>query len=265
MGPDPHKSRDGRRRLRGALPGSRLTIVTALLSLVSSMPPFLSGAQGGAMTSPGNYTTDTSDMFAVHRAILGALDAAPLRVASAEGDADRADLIASFYENVLEFLHVHHGGEDELLYPKLEERCPDRLAELVRVDDQHKTLYEPMDEGRAALAAWRAHPTDDNARHVVETLATIDSTLRPHLTDEENTVVPLCSQWISPEEWAELPAHGLMSFRGDKPWIIIGLLAEQTPAQKFQGMIAEMPNDVRTMILEQWMPAYGAFIEEVRG
>ncbi len=216
------------------------------------------------MTSPGSYSTDTSDMFAVHRAILGALDAAALRVASAEGDPDRADLIASFYENVLEFLHVHHGGEDELLYPKLEERCADKLAELVRIDDQHKSLNVPMDHGRAALAAWRARPSTENAQNVVEALDSIDATLRPHLTDEENTVVPLCSQWISPEEWAELPAHGLMSFRGDKPWIIVGLLAEQLPAEKMQAMIADMPNDVRTMILEQWLPAYDALIEEVR-
>ena len=216
------------------------------------------------MTSPGNCDTDTSDMFAVHRAILGALDAAPFRIASAEGDPDRADLIASFYENVLEFLHVHHGGEDELLYPKLEERCPDQLAELVRIDEQHKTLDAPMDAGRAALATWRARSTTENAQLAVEALDSIDATLRPHLTDEENTVVPLCGQWISADEWAELPAHGLMSFRGDKPWIIVGLLAEQLPAVKMQAMIAEMPNDVRTMILEQWLPAFDAFIEEVR-
>src|SRR5271169_1643427 len=111
------------------------------------------------MTTPGNYTTNTSDMFAVHRALLGALDAAPASVAKAVVDLGRVDAIGSFYENVLEFLHVHHGTEDVLLYPLLEERCPDRLAEIKHIDDQHKLLFEPMDAARAAITAWRAAPS----------------------------------------------------------------------------------------------------------
>ena len=43
--------------------------------------------QYAAMTTPGNYNTDVSDMYAVHRAIIGALDAAPAYVANAGLDA----------------------------------------------------------------------------------------------------------------------------------------------------------------------------------
>ncbi|MFI5035490.1 MAG: hemerythrin domain-containing protein [Acidimicrobiales bacterium] len=217
------------------------------------------------MTSPGNYNTNTSDMFAVHRAILGALDAAPRLVGGTSADADRGETIGSFYENVLEFLHVHHSGEDELLYPLLEARCGDRLAELTRIDDQHKTLYEPMDMGRAAIAAWRAAPSAESAQPVVDAIAAIDETLRPHLADEEETVVPLCSLWLSPEEWAQLPAHSMMSFRADKPWLMVGLVAEQLTPEQRDGMIAGMPPELQTMMTEQWLPAFDQFISKVRG
>ncbi len=216
------------------------------------------------MTAPGSYTTDTSDMFAVHRAILGALDSAPTLVTGAGDDAERAEIVGSFYENVLEFLHVHHGGEDELIYPLLEERCGDQLADLVRIDDQHKTLYAPMDDGRSAIAAWRIAPSTATAQGVVESLGAIDAALRPHLGDEEATVVPLCTAWISPEEWAQLPAHAMQSFRADKPWLVLGLVFEQLTSEQRAGMLEGMPPEMRTVWSEQWEPAFEAFVAEVR-
>ena len=75
------------------------------------------------MTDLATYETDVSDMYAVHKALLGALDAAPECVAKAGLDSERVEVIGSFYENVIEFLHVHHTGEDELIYPVLEQRC----------------------------------------------------------------------------------------------------------------------------------------------
>jgi hemerythrin-like domain-containing protein len=216
------------------------------------------------MTSPGSYNTDTSDMFAVHRALLGSLGAAPSFVARAGDDAERVEAIGSFYENVLEFLHVHHSGEDELLYPLLEQRCGDQLAELVRIDDQHKLLYEPMDVGRSAIVAWRSAPSPDSAQAVVDAMASVDRTLRPHLADEEATVVPLCTTWISPEEWGQLPGHALQSFRADKPWLILGLVFEQLAQEQRDTILAGMPPEMLAVWTEQWRPAFDSFIAEVR-
>jgi hypothetical protein len=216
------------------------------------------------MTTPGNYATDTSDMFAVHRALLEALDSAPTLVAGAGSDAERAETVGSFFENVLEFLHVHHSGEDELLYPLLEQRCPDRLAELVEIDDQHKTLFAPMDTGRSAIAAWRVAPSATTAQGVIDALGAIDAALRPHLSDEETTVVPLCSVWISPEEWARLPAHAMQSFRSDKPWLSLGLVFEQLTPAELDGLLAGMPPEMRALWTEQWQPAFESFVTDVR-
>src|SRR5205085_967810 len=93
--------------------------------------------RGHLMTALGTYDTDVSDMYAVHRALLGALDAAPQYIAKAGPDSERVEVIGSFLENVIEFLHVHHSGEDELIYPVLEQRCAESLSELKRIDDQH--------------------------------------------------------------------------------------------------------------------------------
>jgi hemerythrin-like domain-containing protein len=216
------------------------------------------------VTDLGNHNTDVSDMVAVHRALTGALDAAPAYVAKAGLDSERVEVIGSLCENVIEFLHVHHTGEDELIYPVLEARCAESRSELERINDQHKLLDARMDAGRAAIATWRAAPSTDNAQAVIDAIASIVEPLRPHLAEEETVILPIATKWISPEEWARLPGHAMASFRADKPWLMMGLVGEQLDHEHRDGMLAGMPPEMRTMWTEQMEPAFNAFITEVR-
>jgi hemerythrin-like domain-containing protein len=203
-------------------------------------------------------------MYAVHKALLGALDAAPEYVASAELDSARVEVIGSFIENVIEFLHVHHRGEDELIYPLLLQRCIESRLELERIDNQHTLLHAPMAAGRSAVATWRAAPSTDNAQAVTGAVASIGETLRPHLAEEETVMLPIAAQSISPEEWGRQAGHNMMSFRADKPWLMVGLVREQLDQEHRDGMLAGMPPEMRTMWTEQMEPAFNAFIAEVR-
>jgi hemerythrin-like domain-containing protein len=216
------------------------------------------------MTIPGTYDTATSDMFAVHQAITTALDSAPVLVDGTRDRVDRAKVIASFYENVLEFLHVHHAGEDELIYPILEKRCVEEKAMLERIDSQHALLNEPMEQARASLAAWGENPSREGAENVVQKLGTVDEILRPHLSEEEDLVLPVASAWLSPEEWGQLPGHALQAFQGDKPWLAVGLIREQLTSEEQDAMLSRMPLPVQTLWTEQWEPAFASFIIEVR-
>jgi hemerythrin-like domain-containing protein len=216
------------------------------------------------MTTLETYDTDVSDMYAVHMALTSALDAAPAYVTKADLDSPRVEVIGSFYENVIEFLHVHHTGEDELIYPVLEQRCAESRSELERINDQHKLLHAPIDAGRSAIATWRAAPSTDSAQAVIDAIASIAEPLRPHLAEEETVLLPIASKWMSPEEFGRLPGHHMMSFRADKPWLMLGLVREQLNQYHCDGMLAGMPPEMRTMWTEQMEPAFNAFIAEVR-
>lgn len=216
------------------------------------------------MTTVATYQTDVSDMYAVHKALLGALDTAPACVADAGVDPDRIALVGSFIDNVIEFLHVHHTGEDELLYPLLHQRCAASRSELDRIDGQHTLLHAPMDAGRSAVAAWRAKPSPDHAQAVIAAVASIAEVLRPHLAEEETVVLPLAAKWISPEEWGQQAGHNMMRFHADKPWLMLGLVREQLDQDHRDGMLAGMPPQVRTAWTQQMEPAFNAFMAEVR-
>jgi hemerythrin-like domain-containing protein len=203
-------------------------------------------------------------MYAVHEAILAALDAAEAYVGEVDLDQARVDVISSFNENVIEFLHVHHSSEDAVLYRILEERCDESRSVLERIDGQHKSLHAPMDAARSTNTAWRAAPSTDTAQALINAIGSIAEVLRPHLAEEELTVLPIASKWISPEEWGRMSGHSMMSFAADKPWLMVGLVLEQLDPEHRDGMLAGMPPQVRTTWNEQMEPAFNAFISEVR-
>src|SRR5438067_13168408 len=96
---------------------------------------------------------DVTEMTSVHKVFTGAFAAATQLIGSvAPGDTGRAATIGSFYANVLELLRVHHEGEDELLYPKLLERCPDRAPLVERINAQHVEVESLLHASQARTA-----------------------------------------------------------------------------------------------------------------
>jgi hemerythrin-like domain-containing protein len=200
-------------------------------------------------------------MRAVHAALRRSLGSADALVAGAGNDPTKIATVSSFFENVLEFLHVHHEGEDKLVYPLLVERCPEKSELISRIDAQHKLLKEPMAAAQAALNTWRSDPTTGTI--VVRTLNTVDETLGPHLTEEENEILPLASAYMAPEEWGQLPGDAMHTFAGDKPWLPLGLIREGLTEENRALMFAGMPAPLQHMWTEQWEPAFNSFIAEV--
>lgn len=201
------------------------------------------------MTETGNLPlADTSDMIGLHRVFREALAAAPRLVGGvAPGDAERAELVGSYYDNVLRLLDGHHAGEDELVTPRLLERCPDEAETIARIFAQHDDVHGAIGRAHACVATWRALPTAANTTDLVAALAALDAALTPHLDEEERTVLPLAARCINVAEWGELPGHGMRTFDGDKLWLIRGLIREQmTPAQR-DSMDAHTPPPVAAM------------------
>ena len=103
--------------------------------------------------------TDTSDMPRVHQVFRAGFAAAPALVAGA-GGAERHEMVISFYANLLEFLHCHHHGEDELIWPRVKERGPERAEVVERLEAQHQAVSALLDQALSSLSAWQAAPSD---------------------------------------------------------------------------------------------------------
>jgi hypothetical protein len=208
---------------------------------------------------------DTSDMIGLHSVFRLAIDFAPKFVGETSiGDTDRVELVGSYYANVLELLHSHHQGEDELLSPRLLERAPEQAVTIERISQQHQAVLHAVDHAENAIATWRFDPSVARRDQAITAVVTLGDGLTPHLDEEEGEILPLAAQCINVAEWGQLPEHGMRSFRGDKMWLIIGLIQEQmTPTQR-SAMEAHMPPP----FLEFWSgpgrPLFESYIADLR-
>jgi hemerythrin-like domain-containing protein len=184
---------------------------------------------------------DVNDMQAVHGALRDTLGAASTLVAEVEAsDAERRLLLANFYQNVLAFLRVHHNSEEVLVFPLLRERCPDQRATVERAAQQHEEVLDLLATAEGSVTSWERGDSGAQPACAAD-LAKLSSGLAAHLQEEETTVLPLCADHLSIEEWGALPGHGMANFQGDKIWLVLGLIRQRMTQAQRDEMIAHMP------------------------
>src|SRR5215472_9802642 len=94
---------------------------------------------------------DVRDMAIVHATFRRAYDeSARLVRANPAPSAGRVAFLADHVDFGITMLHIHHEGEDELLYPKLIERAPDQAPVTEQVEHEHETIKTALDAAAAA-------------------------------------------------------------------------------------------------------------------
>src|SRR3954454_22596706 len=225
-------------------------------------------ARGVLMSATALTRPDTNEMVRVHRVFREACALAPQLVGAVRADdVDQVSRIATYYEGVLVFLHVHHEGEDELLWPRLLERCQGKSAVINLASDQHQGVLTDLSSAEALLAVWREQPDSARGAELAAALATLGANLVVHLDNEEKTILPLVQDYLTVDEWHELPAHGMQTGAQRAPhlmWLVIGLIREQMTDGQRAGIDAGMAPPVRDFWVSQGEPMFRDFIAKLR-
>lgn len=140
-----------------------------------------------------------------HDGFRFSLASAPALINSAKGDDDRRALIADYYASVLVGVEVHHHGEEELYFPLLIERFPEKRATVDLGAKQHHEVVSVAAAAKGAVALWVAKG-DAETTNVLSTLEAFDEALSVHLHYEETEIVPL-EEGLTPQERAALLAR----------------------------------------------------------
>jgi iron-sulfur cluster repair protein YtfE (RIC family) len=210
--------------------------------------------------------TDTHDMVVVHRAFRREFRLAPALVrAVPAGDTARAAVVAAHLRLCLEGLHLHHGGEDELLWPLLLERsAPD--AELVhRMEAQHARAHELSDRLAPALDRWEAEARPAVSEEVATTFEALHAVLLEHLDAEERDLLPLAARHVSQEEWGRLGEHGAAEMSKAQLPVFLGMVLEEATPEERTGMLAVLPAPVRFLVRTVFARRYRRYVRRVRG
>lgn len=210
--------------------------------------------------------TDVHDMVVVHRTFRRELTLLPPLVrAVGAGDTARAAVLARHARFVLAGLHVHHTGEDELLWPLLRERAAPSTALVERMQTQHHTVETLVDGLGPALDRWEVEARPAVATEVADLLDALRVALVEHLDEEEAEILPLAARHVSPAEWAAVGEHGASQIPTALLPVMFGMLLEDSTPDERAHMFGVVPLPARLLLRTWGRWSYRRYITAVRG
>jgi hemerythrin-like domain-containing protein len=208
---------------------------------------------------------EVRDMGIVHRTLRTTFDESAQLIREA-GDAapERIAFLADHVSLTLDLLHVHHHGEDELLWPVLVQRAPDE-AEMVRqVADQHSEVETAVEQARALVEAWRTQPDAAHGDALAAALERLTVTLTAHLDDEERLVVPLAAVTMTQDEWNAIGEHARASIPQEQIFLVFGMLLEPLDDDDRNFMLEPMPPEIRQLWTAVGEPGWRQYSAQLR-
>jgi iron-sulfur cluster repair protein YtfE (RIC family) len=209
---------------------------------------------------------DVREMVMVHQVFRRALTELPALVtATTDGDTARSAGLAEHLALVLTVLHLHHGGEDELLWPLLAQRCPHETALLTTMQAQHEAVSVGLARAEELLDAWRTSADAGTGAELARAIAALHTGLAAHLDEEERRILPLVPDNLSAAEWDRLRIHAMSNLTERQNSIFFGLMIESMPDAERAEFLAHLPPPVAAGWSGGGADAFATYISGVRG
>jgi hypothetical protein len=132
---------------------------------------------------------ETHDMLLIHRVLRREVGALPGLIRAANGKPARARIVGPHTTEMLEFLHVHHTGEDELLWPVLRPRVTLDDGLIDRMEAQHHQVAAAVGDVERELPGWSASADAETGERIAARLDEMNEVLLEHLAEEEQHIL----------------------------------------------------------------------------
>ncbi len=209
--------------------------------------------------------TDVHDMIVVHRAFRRELGLLPSLIQGVrDGDAARAAVLSRHLRLSLRGVHVHHTGEDVMLWPILLERAAPSAEVIHRMEAQHGRVDELVQQLSGLIDRWETGADPAVSQELAATIEDLRAALMEHLDDEEEHILPIAARTMSPQEWEAVGQHGFGAIaRADLP-ILFGMLIEDATPEERQEMFVRLPVPARLYLRTLGAWQYRRYVKAVR-
>jgi hypothetical protein len=196
----------------------------------------------------GAPMADVRDMYLAHTLFRREFGRLPeLILGIADEDIAGAETIGSHVAMLSTLLHLHHEGEDLLLWPKLAERGGAEADALVPImEEQHHIIETALARVDELLPAWRS--SGRGGETIANTFQQLLPTLIEHMALEEKEILPLSEKYITASEWKELVNHAMGTFPKKFLPLVFGLMMEQGDPAVIKDILREAPLPVRLLM-----------------
>lgn len=200
-----------------------------------------------------DFKHDWTMMYVMHDALRRELD--HLARVAADHSEDPRDVIGTSlgWQMFKDYLHIHHGAEDDVLWPAIRRRVagdPDELAVIEAMDAEHAVVDPGLAAIDAALAAREAGP--ERLVGIVERLV---EGLGRHLEHEEDEALAVIDRYATPELLRRFGAEHAQRVGARMPqympWLLDGANEEDVATA-----LRPLPEHLKPVYRDVWLPAY---------
>jgi len=212
---------------------------------------------------------DPFQMAVIHRAFRTEFGNLPALIrAVTPGDTGRSKFVGKYLDNMIAVLHHHHAAEDEVLWPKLRERTPRYDNEIQRAEDAHAGIAELIDQVQSFRPSWAGSADPRLAEQLGSAADELSIRLNEHLEDEEQNIVALIGQYITPDEWQAFIDRGAAYVSPSNLWFSLAfgdvLLRNATPDEQ-RRFFASLPFALRMVLNLLGRRAYASYQTKLYG
>ncbi|GAA3102719.1 hemerythrin-like domain-containing protein [Kribbella aluminosa] len=196
------------------------------------------------MTASGTFV-DTHEMVLIHRVIRREFGQLPRLFRTAANNRARSKIIGAHAKEMLHFLHTHHTGEDELLFPLLRKRTALDPELMDRMDVQHAAVDAAVKAVTADLPGWTASANATAGERMASVVDATMPTLINHLAEEEQQLLPIIAVTLTQREWDALGKHGMSAIPLTRRLVMLGHITEETDDAERQRFLQVVPAPAR--------------------
>ncbi len=208
------------------------------------------------MKADGGAPADTRTMGIVHSALRRDLERTRVALTTAPyPDGERRRAIGDHLLAMMHFLHVHHHGEDEGLWPMVQHKDPSTVPLVERMERDHERIAPAIAALEEAAEAYRTSALEREP--LLSALAGLTEVLLPHLEREETEAMPVVSatltrrDWDSYEQEHAIKVKSFVELGDEGQWVLDGLGKEDS-----QVMLALVPAIPRFILLHGFARRY---------
>ncbi|MHA4947509.1 hemerythrin domain-containing protein [Micromonospora sp. SD19] len=190
---------------------------------------------------------DVRDMYMAHSALRREFSLLPQLVRDVTpGDTRRAEVVGAHAEMLCHILHLHHEGEDLLLWPLLLERGGAQAAIVPTMEAQHHAIEDAHAAVVALLPQWRR--TGRDGEQLADALEQLRSALIEHMALEEKEILPLAERHVTAREWMRLGEHGMSKSSKKQLPLAFGLAMYEGDPAVVKAVLAHAPLPARLLM-----------------
>ena len=160
---------------------------------------------------------------------------------------------------MLDYLHHHHVGEDEGVWPLTLGKRPDLQPMVDEMESEHEALSAASDGVRAAAEEFSRDGSDANRRALAEAVTHMQEATLPHLDHEEQVAMPLVLETLDDEDWAYLEKNHFRKGIGlNDAAVMFMWLLDDLDDRSAKVVKAEMPGPLFWVLARIYGPRYDA-------